>query len=72
MSRLLKLLEPGRFVEFTSLFDAHADVPRLVVTFLAILELAREQLLDVAQSEPYAPIYVQRRGDAAFALQADE
>ena len=72
MSRLLKLLEPGRFVEFTSLFDGHADVPRLVVTFLAILELAREQLLDVAQAEPYAPIYVQRRGDAAFALQADE
>jgi segregation and condensation protein A len=71
MSRLLKLLEPGRFVEFTSLFDAHVDVPRLVVTFLAILELAREQLLDLAQAEPYAPIYVQRRGDAAFALQAD-
>jgi len=43
-----------------------------VVTFLAILELAREQLLDVAQAEPYAPIYVQRKGDPAFVLEAEE
>jgi segregation and condensation protein A len=71
MIRLLKLLEPGRFVEFTALFEAEIDVPRLVVTFLAILELAREQLIDVAQAEPYAPIYVQRKGDPAFVLQAD-
>jgi segregation and condensation protein A len=71
MIRLLKLLEPGRFFEFTMLFDARVDVSRLVVTFLAILELAREHLLDFAQAEPYAPIYVQRRGDAAFALEAD-
>jgi hypothetical protein len=33
MIRLLKLLEPGRFVEFTALFEAEIDVPRLVVTF---------------------------------------
>jgi segregation and condensation protein A len=71
MIRLLKLLEPGRFLEFTTLFEPRVDVPRLVVTFLAILELAREQLLDIAQAEPYAPIYVQRKGDPAFALEAD-
>jgi segregation and condensation protein A len=71
MIRLLRLLEPGRFFEFTMLFDDRVDVPRLVVTFLAILELAREQLLNIAQAEPYAPIYVQRRGDPAFALEAD-
>jgi segregation and condensation protein A len=71
MIRLLKLLEPGRFVEFTALFEVGVDVPRLVVTFLAILELAREQLVDVAQAEPYAPIYVQRMGDPAFVLEAD-
>ena len=71
MSRLLKLLEPGRFVEFLSLFEERVDVPRLVVTFLAILELAREHLLDIAQAAPYAPIYVQRKGDPAFNLEAD-
>src|SRR5207253_10897943 len=71
MIRLLKLLEPGRYFEFAALFDDRVDVPRLVVTFLAILELAREQLLDIAQAQPYAPIYVQRRGDPAFRLEAD-
>jgi len=71
MSRLLKLLEPGRFFEFTTLFDERVDRPRLVVTFLAILELAREQLLELAQAEAYAPIYVQRRGVPAFVLEAE-
>jgi segregation and condensation protein A len=71
MSRLLKALEPGRYAEFTSLFAAHADVPHLVVTFLAILELVREQLVDVTQAEPYAPIHVHAKGEAAFALAAD-
>jgi segregation and condensation protein A len=71
MSRLLKLLQPARYVEFTSLFAEHADVPHLVVTFLALLELARERLVGVTQAEPYAPIYAQLRGEAPFALAAD-
>jgi len=71
MSRLLKLLVPGRFFEFTTLFEERIDLPRLVVTFLAILELAREQLLELAQAAPYAPIYVQRKGDPAFVLEAE-
>jgi segregation and condensation protein A len=72
MSRLLKVLEPARFIEFTTLFAAHADVPHLVVTFLALLELAREELIEIAQAEPFAPIYVQRRGDRAFALAPED
>jgi segregation and condensation protein A len=71
MSRILKALEPGRYAEFTTLFAQHADVPHLVVTFLALLELAREQLVDVSQAEPYAPIYVHTRGEAGFVLAAD-
>lgn len=71
MSRLLKLLVPGKFVEFTALFDPGANIAQLVVTFLAILELTRERLLNLAQAKPYAPIYVQRKGDPAFALEAD-
>jgi len=71
MSRLLKLLEPARFVEFTALFAEHADVAHLVVTFLALLELSREQLVSVAQAEPYAPIYAQLRVETPFALAAD-
>ena len=72
MSRILKLLAPSRFAEFTALFAEHADIPHLVVTFLAMLELAREQLVSVAQAEPYAPIYVQLKAEPDFALAADE
>ena len=68
MSRILKMLEPARFAEFTTLFARHADVPHLIVTFLALLELAREQLVAIAQAEPYAPIYAQLTSGPAFAL----
>jgi segregation and condensation protein A len=65
------LLEPGHFVAFTTLFDGRSNVAQLVVTFLAILELTRESLLELAQAEPFAPIYVQRKGDPAFALEGE-
>ena len=70
MSRLLKALAPARFAEFTSLFVARVDVPHLIVTFLALLELAREQMVSVTQAEPYAPIYVKLTGSPGFALEA--
>jgi segregation and condensation protein A len=72
MSRILKAVQFGRYAEFTALFAEHADVPHLIVTFLAILELAREQLIELAQAGSYAPIYVQGRGERPFALAADE
>lgn len=72
MSRLLRALAPGQFVEFTALFAETADVPHLIVTFLALLELAREQLIDVAQAAPFAPIYVHGRGEVPFSLSAED
>ena len=45
-------------LEFSELFDPALGVPVLVVTFLALLELARETLIDVTQSEGFAPIYI--------------
>jgi segregation and condensation protein A len=71
MSRLLKMLEPTRYAEFTTLFAPYADVAHLIVTFLALLELAREELIEIAQAEPYAPIHVQRKREQDFALAAD-
>jgi segregation and condensation protein A len=71
MSRMLKALERTRYAEFTSLFAGHADIAHLVVTFLAILELAREQLVAIQQAEPYAPIHVQLTGERGFALAAE-
>jgi len=58
MSQILRRLKASRVLEFTELFDPSRGVAVLVVTFLALLELAREALLDVTQSEGFAPIYV--------------
>ena len=58
MTKILRLLQGGGFVEFQGLFDVSAGVPVLVVTFLAMLELARESLIEVSQREVFAPIYV--------------
>jgi len=59
MSRVLRLVKAGEYVEFSSLFAEDASVPMVVVTFLAILELAREQLIDVVQAQAFATIHVQ-------------
>lgn len=72
MSRVLKLLDDGDYCEFTKLFAENADLPHLVVTFLALLELSREQLIEIAQTEPYAPIYVQSKREAPFVLNDEE
>ena len=58
MSQLLKRLQGQRFVEFEDLFDAARGMPVLVVTFIAMLELAKETLIELTQAEAFAPIYV--------------
>ncbi len=58
MSLVLRRLQGRRFVEFHDLFDPARGVPVLVVTFIAMLELSRERLLEVTQAEAFAPIYV--------------
>jgi segregation and condensation protein A len=58
MSLILRRLRSGGFAEFGELFDPARGVPVLIVNFLAVLELVRENLLEVTQSESFAPIYV--------------
>jgi segregation and condensation protein A len=58
MSLILKRLQGQRFAEFCDLFDPAKGVPVMIVHFLALLELARENLIEVTQAEPYAPLYV--------------
>ena len=58
MSLVLKKLQGRRFAPFEQLFDIARGVPVLVVTLIALLELARENLIEVTQAEAYAPIYV--------------
>ncbi len=58
MSIVLRKLQGRRFVGFEDLFDTSRGVPVLVVTFIAMLELAKESLIEVTQAEAFAPIYV--------------
>jgi len=58
MSIVLRRLQGRRFVEFHDLFEPARGVPVLIVTFIALLELSRERLLEVTQAEAFAPIYV--------------
>ncbi|NMM10428.1 MAG: segregation/condensation protein A [Polaromonas sp.] len=58
MSIVLRKLQGRKFLEFEELFDATRGMPVLVVTFIALLELAKECLLEITQAESFAPIYV--------------
>jgi segregation and condensation protein A len=58
MTRVLRALSSSGYAEFNELFNIEAGLPELVVTFLAILELVKQRMVDVTQAEVYAPIYV--------------
>ncbi len=58
MSIVLRQLQGRQFVEFGELFDVSRGQPVLVVTFIAMLELAKETLIELTQAEAFAPIYV--------------
>jgi segregation and condensation protein A len=60
MSHILRQLKAHKMMEFSALFDVQADgIPKLVVCFLAILELAREGLVKITQQAAFSPIYLQ-------------
>ena len=61
MGSILRGLRGRGYVVFEDLFEVaagHSTVASLVVSFLAVLELAREKLIEITQSEALAPIYV--------------
>ena len=62
MSKVLASLEGDKFVEFISLFDFSEGRLGIVVTFIAILELVRETMIECVQSEPFGPIYIRAAG----------
>ena len=65
MSLILRRLQGGGYVVFDQLFDLALGAQGLVVSFLAVLELARESLIEITQNEALAPIYVKRPDVAA-------
>ena len=69
MTRILRRLQEARYVEFRELFDPALGIAVLVVTFLAVLELARESLIEVIQQAAYAPIYVRLKTGHLMAVE---
>ena len=65
MSRILEGLESGRATAFTAVIAAGEGRLGVVVSFLAVLELAREALIVIEQAEPDAPLSLRRGGAAA-------
>jgi len=63
MSRILKTLQGQGRCLFSDLFTLSAGRAELVVTFLAMLELVRERMIDIVQNEVFAPIYAQLAGE---------
>ena len=58
MSQILKQLQGQRYVPFEAIFAPEKGSTVLVVTFIALLELGKETLIEITQAEAYAPIYV--------------
>lgn len=63
MSNILATLKGGHFVNFSDLFTPEEGRLGVVVTFLAMLELIKESLLDIVQHEVLGPIHVKARAD---------
>ncbi len=61
MSNILDVIRIGDFCEFSTLFNPEEGRLGVVVTFLAMLELTKESLIDIVQAEPFAPIYLKTR-----------
>ena len=63
MSDVLEVLRASNFVPFVSLFKAEEGRLGVVVTFLAIMELIKESLVEIVQTEAFGPIHVKARVD---------
>jgi len=61
MSQILSNLQTGQFVPFTQLFTVEEGRAGVVTTFLATLELIKEQLIEIVQNETFGPIHVKAK-----------
>jgi segregation and condensation protein A len=70
MSEILSRIEVNDFTGFGDLFDAEEGRMGVAVTFIAILELLREAVIEVVQAEQYAPLHI--RAASSVRLVVDE
>lgn len=66
MSEVLERLKDGAFVPFAALFTVEEGRLGVVVTFMAVLELIKESMVELVQNEPFAPIHVRLRGESHY------
>ena len=74
MTSVLAAVSSDGFTDFSSLFNVEEGRRGVVVTFMAILELLKGAMIDLVQSEPFAPIYVKAASEAQLPpdLEIDE
>ena len=58
MSEILERMKKESFIEFSSLFSVQEGRLGVVVTFLAVLELIKDSLIEIVQSEEFGPIHI--------------
>jgi segregation and condensation protein A len=70
MSEILSRIKAGEFTGFAELFDPEEGRMGVAVTFIAILELLRESVIEVVQAEQFAPLHI--RASSSVRLVGDE
>lgn len=61
MTKILDMLAGDDYIQFTEFFDVEEGKPGVVITFMAILELCREQLIELMQNQVFSPIYIRSK-----------
>lgn len=62
MTKILDMLDGDNYLEFEKFFDVSEGKPGVVITFIAILELVREGLIELMQNQNFTPIYIRSKG----------
>src|SRR5882672_6707845 len=71
MSEILTALRASSFIEFVQLFRPEEGRRGVTVTFIALLEMVREGLIEIVQAEPYAPLHVRPASGRHLTLVSD-
>ena len=66
MGHVLAVISADGFTDFVSLFRVEEGRMGIIVTFMAVMELTKESLIELVQHEPFAPIHVRSKGDSGY------
>ncbi len=64
MSQILGKISPDNFIEFTTLFNVEEGRRGVVVSLMAVLELIKQSMIELIQTEPFGPIHVKAVGSS--------